>query len=47
MGHNAFFIKNEFLEHFKEVPNKIEDIYVKLIIGLLVLIMKLGQRKKC
>ena len=29
MGHNAFFIKNEFLEHFKEVPNKIEDIYVK------------------
>ena len=23
MGHNAFFIKNEFLEHFKEVPNKL------------------------
>ena len=28
MGHNAFFIKNEYLNFFKEVPKNIEDIYI-------------------
>ena len=28
MGHNAFFIKNDYLYVFQEVPKNIEDIYV-------------------
>ena len=28
-GANAFFIKKEFEDLFKEVPDKIEDIYMK------------------
>lgn len=28
MGHNAFFVKNDYLDLFKEVPKNIEDIYV-------------------
>ena len=28
MGHNAFFIKNDYLDLFQEVPKNIEDIYV-------------------
>ena len=28
LGHNAFFLKDEFLEYFKEVPKDISDIYI-------------------
>ena len=28
-GANAFFIKNEYLSHFADVPNNIEDIFVE------------------
>ena len=28
MGHNAFFVKNEYLDYFREVPKNIEDIYI-------------------
>lgn len=28
LGHNAFFVKDEFLEFFKDVPNDILDIYI-------------------
>ena len=28
MGHNAFFVKDEYMKLFKEVPNDIEDIYI-------------------
>ena len=28
LGHNAFFVKNDYLHLFEEVPKNIEDIYV-------------------
>ena len=28
-GANAFFVKNEYAERFKDIPNEIEKIYVK------------------
>jgi hypothetical protein len=28
MGHNAFFVKNDYLDFFKEVPKNIENIYI-------------------
>ena len=28
-GSNAFFIKNDFIEQFKEVPKEIDKIYIE------------------
>ena len=28
MGHNAFFLKNDYLKYFQDVPKDIEDIYI-------------------